>query len=160
MKKLCIAIGVIFAVLVISTAPSYAGKDVIYGCIGKETGRLRVVSSPTNCKRSEIPIFWNKVGPQGEQGPVGPQGPEGPQGPAGAGSLGVYNGDGRFLGYLGKVINDGPRATWLEVLDPVLMRFYQISAWSSPVAREASVIPTMFFETSNCTIPEEGSMDI
>src|SRR5205085_3215416 len=55
-------------------------------CYRQDSGRLRVVSSPRECGRNEIPISWNVVGPQGPAGapgPVGPTGPVGPVGPAG-----------------------------------------------------------------------------
>jgi hypothetical protein len=155
MKKLCIAMWIIFAFLVITNLPSYADEDVIYGCIGKLTGRLRVVTGPNQCRGWETAISWNKAGPQGPKGDKGDSGPIGPEGPPGVGCLGVYNGDGTFLGYFGKVIYDVHtlRATWLEVLDPVLMRFYHISVYHSPIARQASLIPALFFENPDCIIP-------
>ena len=68
--------------MVLSSIQSYA-DDLIYGCINKTNGRLRVVDSPSNCLTSEIAIYWNKAGPQGPQGEPGPQGPQGPEGPPG-----------------------------------------------------------------------------
>ncbi|MDA8296222.1 MAG: type VI secretion system tube protein Hcp [Actinomycetota bacterium] len=52
-------------------------------------GFLRLVSSPSDCRRNETAVQWNIQGPTGPQGPVGPKGttgatgPAGPKGPAG-----------------------------------------------------------------------------
>lgn len=94
---LVIAVGVSAAVI---HAP--ANDGLIHACKSKETGKLRVVSNASQCRRGEQYLSWNIRGPQGpaglkgEQGPVGPQGaagsagavgatgPAGPEGPAGA----------------------------------------------------------------------------
>jgi hypothetical protein len=50
-------------------------------------GQIRIVASPAFCRRNEMPLSWNIVGPQGEVGPQGPMGvtgATGAQGPAGA----------------------------------------------------------------------------
>jgi hypothetical protein len=44
---------------------------VINACYQKINGQLRVVSDPSQCRPSEIPVSWNIVGPQGPQGPTG-----------------------------------------------------------------------------------------
>ncbi len=77
MRKLFIAVGVIVSFLVVTSLQSYA-EDLIYGCINKTNGKLRVVGSPTECKQPEIEIFWNKVGPEGPKGDSGDIGPQGP----------------------------------------------------------------------------------
>ncbi len=68
--------------MLITSLPSQA-QNVIYACITKSTGQIRIVSTTGQCKSNETSISWNITGPQGTQGPVGPQGPEGPQGPVG-----------------------------------------------------------------------------
>ncbi len=76
----------ILAVIIASEVPSYSQSTVIYGCITKLTGAIRIVSAPGQCKSNEALIFWNQTGPQGPQGaqgPAGPQGAQGPPGPAG-----------------------------------------------------------------------------
>lgn len=73
MRKLFLAIGVILALLVATSIQSFAEDDIIYGCVGK-AGKLRIVDDPSECRKSETPIYWNVVGPQGPEGPQGPQG--------------------------------------------------------------------------------------
>ncbi|HET8583951.1 MAG TPA: hypothetical protein VFL65_11915 [Jatrophihabitans sp.] len=60
-----------------------APNGVINGCYQKAQGQLRVVTTGTQCRKSEKAISWNQTGPQGATGPQGPAGPTGPQGPAG-----------------------------------------------------------------------------
>lgn len=71
---------------------TWVDDPVVYTCVHKESGGVRVVESTTACKTGEIALSWNKqgpvgpagpAGPAGETGPAGPQGPEGPQGPPG-----------------------------------------------------------------------------
>jgi hypothetical protein len=73
-------------------AVAFTQPSTIYACGQKETGQLRVVSSPDDCRNSEFPVSWNVQGPKGDPGsnglpglagPTGPQGPAGPQGPPG-----------------------------------------------------------------------------
>jgi hypothetical protein len=81
-----IGIGWIF-----SAPVAYAqASPEIYGCIRIDhepdagEGRvLRVVASTEPCRRNEIRLHWNIIGPQGPAGPMGPAGPSGPVGPAG-----------------------------------------------------------------------------
>jgi hypothetical protein len=84
MRKVFIAAGIILLVLIVFSLQSIAEENIIYGCINKTNGNLRVVSSPAECKQPEIAIYWNKVGPQGEQGEPGPQGEQGPIGQQGS----------------------------------------------------------------------------
>jgi hypothetical protein len=61
-------------------------RNTIYACYNKNTGDLRKVGGPGQCKNSESEISWSvggTPGPQGPQGPAGPQGPQGPVGPQG-----------------------------------------------------------------------------
>ena len=49
----------------------------IFACVGR-TGLLRFVGAPNSCRRREVFLEWNKMGPTGPPGPVGPTGPPGP----------------------------------------------------------------------------------
>jgi hypothetical protein len=81
------------------------GRRVILGCVGKNTGTLRVVDSFIRCGSRETPISLNRqgqrglighhgrngargmtgaMGPQGLRGPVGADGRAGERGPTGA----------------------------------------------------------------------------
>jgi hypothetical protein len=60
-----------------------AGADKIQACRGKVLGFVRIVSDPSKCRKHEIAISWNIVGPAGEPGAPGPAGPTGEQGPPG-----------------------------------------------------------------------------
>lgn len=63
-------------------APGPVG-GVIQACVQRESARIRLVGPNQSCRREEIRIEWNVVGPAGPAGPAGPQGPEGPIGPQG-----------------------------------------------------------------------------
>jgi len=65
------------------SAPHRA-KGVVFGCVQKQSGRLRVVAGAGACRRGEQPIAWNIQGPQGKRGPSGADGSQGPAGAAGA----------------------------------------------------------------------------
>ena len=70
-----------------STQAQTPNANTIYACYHKNTGDLRKVSGPGQCKSSELQISWSvggTPGPQGPQGPQGVQGPPGPQGQTGA----------------------------------------------------------------------------
>lgn len=61
-------------------------EEPIQACYAQNTGAVRIVEDPADCRNNEEAISWNHEGPVGPQGPPGPQGetgPEGPQGPAG-----------------------------------------------------------------------------
>jgi hypothetical protein len=58
--------------------------NTIYACYHKNSGDLRRVSGPGQCKNPEIQISWNVAGVPGPRGPQGPQGPQGPKGETGA----------------------------------------------------------------------------
>ena len=61
--------------------------DMIYACVNRNNGNLRVVVGPSpDCRKNERPIHWNIQGIpgiQGEPGADGRDGATGPQGPAG-----------------------------------------------------------------------------
>lgn len=52
----------------------------IQGCVQTQTGYLRVVNDPSQCRVTERPLSWNQQGPQGPAGPQGPIGPPGANG--------------------------------------------------------------------------------
>lgn len=70
MKKLFITIGVSF-VFIVATSVQSSAENLIYGCYKKQNGQLRIVSNPSECRPSEVPISWNQAG---EQVPPEPQG--------------------------------------------------------------------------------------
>jgi Lamin Tail Domain/Collagen triple helix repeat (20 copies) len=65
-------------------SPHKRANGVIYSCVQKANGRLRVVAGPGSCRRSEQPLSWNSHGPAGLKGPTGPAGDRGPTGPQGS----------------------------------------------------------------------------
>ena len=73
-----------------STPVEAQAPPEIYGCVRVDReheageGRLlRIVASTEACRRNEVRVHWNIIGPQGLTGPAGPMGPAGPSGPAG-----------------------------------------------------------------------------
>ena len=54
---------------------------VIYACVKKKTGLVRIVTASAKCRPGESSVAWNG---QGARGPEGAAGAAGPQGPAGA----------------------------------------------------------------------------
>jgi len=105
MKKLILTSFIVAVIFMFSSVVMAAPKpqpqppvdqNVLTGCYQKNNGQLRIVTSASQCRPSEVAISWNKLGPQGPAGPVGPAGPAGPAGPIGpegpqgpAGSAGV-----------------------------------------------------------------------
>lgn len=59
-------------------------KDTIYGCVGSNTGRLRIVDSPIRCGTLESPISFNREGSRGARGSDGKDGAAGRTGRPGA----------------------------------------------------------------------------
>ena len=71
-------------------SPHKRANGVIYSCVKKANGRLRVVAGPGSCRRGEQPLSWNSHGPAGAPGPTGPAGDRGATGPQGSqGAQGV-----------------------------------------------------------------------
>ena len=58
-------------------------NNTIYACYQKNSGDLRKVSGPGQCRNSEVEINWNVAGVPGPQGPCGPCGPQGAKGEKG-----------------------------------------------------------------------------
>ena len=199
MKKITIASIIIFLFLIGASVQVNADNNVIYGCLTKELGWLRIVGSPNECRSWEFAIAWNWMGPKGdtgEHGPVGPQGPngekgdageqgsqgiqgaqgekaepgeqgiqgpqgengnageqgpEGPQGPKGdpgLGNLGVYDGQGIFLGYLASFSGDK-----LEVFNPDLLREFSVKPDFDPylITGNTSEIGYIYSTSSDCS---------
>jgi hypothetical protein len=77
-------------------------RRVILGCVGKNSGTLRVVESFTRCGRLETPVSFNR---QGRRGPIGHRGRQGARGRTGAtGAQGL----GGPVGAPGPTGADGP----------------------------------------------------
>ena len=57
---------------------------VIYSCVKKKTGLVRIVAASANCRPGESSVAWNAQGARGAAGAAGPQGPAGLAGAAGA----------------------------------------------------------------------------
>jgi hypothetical protein len=123
MRRIFIVCGLVFAFLLMAQAETLAQE--VYGCVNKRTGVLRIVSDLALCTAKETQLTLNQSGTQGPQGPAGPAGTAcwdlnkngacdngedknnsggcdtaDCQGAPGIGSLGVYDGNDLFLGYL------------------------------------------------------------
>src|SRR3954453_4510821 len=57
---------------------------VIYSCVKKKTGLVRIVAASASCRPGESSVAWNAQGARGADGPAGAAGPQGPGGRAGA----------------------------------------------------------------------------
>jgi type VI secretion system secreted protein Hcp len=106
-----IAIATTLVAVIVAAASTYAwartqDASTLRACAQKEDGSLRLVADGVACKKNEIAVSWNVVGPVGPAGATGaagaagpagrdgrdglqgPQGVAGPQGPAGAAGSG------------------------------------------------------------------------
>src|SRR3954462_3303085 len=61
---------------------------VIYSCVKKRTGLVRIVAASASCRPGESSVAWNAQGARGADGAAGAAGPQGPAGPAGRGGPG------------------------------------------------------------------------
>jgi hypothetical protein len=157
MKKAFITAGIILFVFVVTNLQTSAEEDVIYGCI-RRYGILRVVSSPNECRQNEVPVFWNKVGPQGPQGEPGPQGQQGeqgetgPQGPPGEGCVKVNSADSEFIGILVSFTGqDQDIPANMNVYIPSLGKFFQFNLNGTNLYKPLINWKTVYFETPDCT---------
>jgi hypothetical protein len=82
MKKVILVFGVVFTLLLVFGINS-AVADIINACVHRTNGKVRIVSGPGDCKKTEHFQSWNEQGPQGHPGPAGPQGDPGLAGPPG-----------------------------------------------------------------------------
>ena len=81
------------------TYANAAGDATLKACANKTTGVMRYISKGS-CKRTEKPLSWNQMGPQGLPGAVGTAGTKGDSGTAGSnGTKGAdgTNGQNLFL---------------------------------------------------------------
>jgi hypothetical protein len=62
MKKRTAAISLLLVVFIATINESYA--QTISACVSTSSGNLRIVSSSTDCKKTENFISWNQQGPQ------------------------------------------------------------------------------------------------
>ena len=86
MRKLTLFLlfGLSTVFFVTTTVQSFAADTIIFGCVHKNTGAIRVVSDPSKClAKVESLISWNQAGLAGPPGPAGPQGTPGPAGEQG-----------------------------------------------------------------------------
>ena len=65
------------------TYANAAGDAPITACANKKTGMMRYLGKGS-CRKTETPLSWSQMGPQGLPGPSGSVGPTGPMGPIGA----------------------------------------------------------------------------
>lgn len=78
--------GVTTAAGLILGAPAPAAAQttgVIYACVGRLAGVVRIVSASDTCLPTERRVQWSVEGPRGPAGPAGPAGPTGAAGPMG-----------------------------------------------------------------------------
>jgi hypothetical protein len=64
MKKTMVIITIICVLFIVMASTCFA-DNVIYGCVGKFTGNLRVVGETSRCFPTESRISWNIQGPPG-----------------------------------------------------------------------------------------------
>src|SRR5262245_8873823 len=98
----------IAAAVLLTEVSSYGQTGVIFACITRETGSIRIVSTAGQCKSNEAAISWNQVGPQGPAGPTGAPGPTGTAGPAGPAGLAGATGPAGPAGPIGATGPAGP----------------------------------------------------
>jgi hypothetical protein len=65
MKKRTVVMGIVLAVVVSMAFPCWGGDNIYYGCYQKYNGMLRIVIDSGECRPSEVPISWNRIGPPG-----------------------------------------------------------------------------------------------
>ncbi len=68
MRKIFIITGFICLFLVSVIIQTSAAQDIISGCYSQKNGKLRIISNPSECKKTENFIQWNVQGPQGDPG--------------------------------------------------------------------------------------------
>src|SRR4051795_10844709 len=59
---------------------------VIYSCVKKKTGLVRIVAASAGCRRGESSVAWNAQGARGANGAAGAAGAPGPPRPAPGGA--------------------------------------------------------------------------
>ena len=76
-------------------------SPVLHGCEQKNSGNLRLVDDPDECRSSELPVSWNREGANGEPGPPGPKGDDGAPGTSGTNLWATVERDGTLLRHSG-----------------------------------------------------------
>ena len=66
-----VAITCAFAAVLAWPSGSWAEEVTIYACAQKNSGELRIVDGPDDCRKSEVSVSWNQEGPPGPPGPPG-----------------------------------------------------------------------------------------
>jgi len=78
-----LAASLILGMQLFFVSSAYAEEGMIYACVNKNTGKMRSVDSPDQCRRRETVLSWNVEGPPGEKGPEGNKGDKGDKGDQG-----------------------------------------------------------------------------
>jgi hypothetical protein len=84
---LCLTVGSTVSIWTHSSLA--ATSSVLYACVNKSTGAVRIVSQSTKCAATEYATHWNVTGATG---------PAGPQGPPGAGARLVTDSNSKIVG--------------------------------------------------------------
>jgi Collagen triple helix repeat (20 copies) len=74
---------VVYAAQGVITACVQSGNDKGQNDEKKGSGNVRIVGSPSECRKNEQVLQWNGQGQPGPPGPAGPPGAQGQAGPAG-----------------------------------------------------------------------------
>ncbi len=139
MKKSIAIAWMILTIFLVSVSQCWTQENEIYGCYQKKNGQLRIVSKSRACLPSEIPISWNKIGPQG------PSDPAGSSGSASQPSPRVYDSNGEFIGIL-PIESDG----FLSILIPDFSKFISLSPDNGDVNPFYPSV-YLYFDGDNCT---------
>jgi len=144
------------------TYANAAGDATLKACANKKTGAMRYISKGS-CKKTEKPLSWNQMGPQGTPGSAGVAGTNGQ-------NFHVIDATGRDLGVSLGVTEGGSRATifydggmWTvnsatNFPSGVLSAspFYSDSACNTPLAATTSSLITTMSRGSNDYDPTRG----
>jgi hypothetical protein len=126
---------------------SQAKDSLIYGCVLRFLGILRVVDNPNDCITSfETPISWSQVGQQGALGDKGDKGEKGDQGPSGAGAIRLIDANNQFLGYfLGIHTDEGGR--------PYYQIFIPGAKLSTLILRDDMILTGghLYYDSNDCS---------
>jgi hypothetical protein len=154
MKKLFMVIGVIHALVAMTVIQSLAEGDGIYGFAGEINPKLSIVEDPGKSRVREPPVPWEIMELRQRSIDLVMLGRELGQarnlstpGSTEIICLGVYDGIGRFLGYLAGEV-DGYT---VEVLDPDTMRFYKVNTRPPvPIAEPVYVAHDLLYTEPDC----------
>jgi len=116
------ACALVFAGILLTTAPIGAADDTLSACINPGNGGMRLVAATEACHKNETRVSWNVAGPAGPAGPVGPTGPQGTQGligPTGPQGLMGPTGPTGPIGPTGPAGSGGTGGPYIWVCSPV-----------------------------------------